>query len=126
VVAPFAGFMNLSPRRALLPIVLASGAWYGGLTLLGSAVGAQWETIRGIFGRLNRGLGIAAVAALVLLVLWIFRRRREGRRARLAGLTPFEPLHPERPAPMLDGLPIISSRELEAAREAEREKDAAP
>jgi membrane protein DedA with SNARE-associated domain len=126
VVAPFAGFMNLGPRRALLPIALASGAWYGGLTLLGSAVGAQWETIRGVFGRVNRGLGIAAVAALVLLVLWILRRRREVRRIRLAALTPFEPLHPERPAPMVEGLPVISPQELEAAREAEREKDATP
>ena len=121
VVAPFAGFMNLPPRRALLPIALASGVWYGGLTLLGTAVGSQWETIRTIFGRVNRGLGILAVVVLALLVVWILRRRKEARLARLAALKPFEPLHPDRPAPMVEGLPVISTEELEAARESERE-----
>jgi membrane protein DedA with SNARE-associated domain len=125
-VAPFAGFMSLPPRRALLPIALASGAWYGGLTLLGTAVGSEWETIRNIFRGLNRALGIAAVVVLALLVVWIVRRRKEAQRVRLAALKPFEPLHPERPAPMVEGLPVISSEDLEAARQAEPDKDAGP
>src|ERR1043166_8671017 len=125
VVAPFAGFMNLGPRRALIPIALASGAWYGGLTLLGGALGAQWERLRAVFGHLNRDLGIAAVVVLALLAVWIVRRRRE-HRARTAPLAPFDPLHPDRPAPMVEGLPVISAEELEAARRAEREGDPAP
>ena len=125
VVAPFAGFMNLGPRRALIPIALASGAWYGGLTLLGGALGAEWVRLRTIFGHLNRDLGIAALVVLALLVVWIVRRRRE-HRARAAPLAPFDPLHPDRPAPMVEGLPVISAEELEAARRAEREGDPAP
>jgi len=54
-------------------------------------------------------------------VVWIVRRRKDAQRARLAALRPFEPLHPDRPAPMVEGLPVISTEELEAARESERE-----
>ncbi len=79
-VAPFAGFVSLPPLRALLPIVAASGLWFGGLTWLGSTVGAEWETIRSVLSRLNRGLGIAALALAVLLLgWWLLRRRRRAR-----------------------------------------------
>ncbi|HJR34978.1 MAG TPA: VTT domain-containing protein, partial [Gemmatimonadales bacterium] len=52
VVAPFAGFVNLPPGRALLPIVLASGTWYAALTLLGTKLGSEWETINATLRRL--------------------------------------------------------------------------
>ncbi len=123
VVAPFAGFVNLSPRRALLPIIVACGAWYGGLTLLGSAVGSEWDTIRVLFGKLNRDLAIAAGVMVAGLAMWILHRRRIERRTRLAHLTPFDPLHPERPAPMLHGLPEVSAESLEAARRAHLDED---
>lgn len=78
-VAPFAGFVNLPPHRALIPIALAAGTWYGALTLLGSTMGSEWDTIVGILRGLNRTLGIIAGLGAVLLVLWIVRRRRERR-----------------------------------------------
>lgn len=118
VVAPFAGFVNLPARRALPPIMLACGVWYAGLTLLGSSVGANWSTIRGWLGRVNAGLGIVAGLVLVVVVLWMFKRRKEARQARLDALTPFDPAHPERPAPMVNGLPVIDTAALEEARKA--------
>lgn len=125
VVSPFAGFVNLPARRALPPIVLACAVWYGGLTLLGSSVGANWSVIRHWFGRVNAGLGIVAGLALLGLVLWVLRRRKARRLEQLAELTPFDPAHPEQPAPMVDGLPVISAEALERARlDQQQERDA--
>lgn len=76
-VAPFAGFVNLPPSRALIPIILAAGTWYAGLTLLGSTMGAEWEAISGILGRLNRTLAIVAGLAALVLVIWLLRRKRQ-------------------------------------------------
>ena len=116
VVAPFAGFVNLPPGRALLPIVLASGTWYAALTFLGTKLGSEWETINGTLRRLNTGLGIAAAVLLVALVIWFLHRRKALSRARIEELAPFDPMHPERSVPMVGGLPDISGEELEAAR----------
>lgn len=120
VVAPFAGFVNLPPRRALPPIVLACGLWYAGLILLGGAVGSEWSRIQAVLGRLNQGLGLIAGIVFVIVVVWLVRRRRAVRRARLEGLTPFDPLRPEQPAPIVGGLPVISGESLEQARLARR------
>jgi hypothetical protein len=98
--------------------------WYGGLTLLGSSVGANWGVIRRWFGRVNAGLGVVAGLALVGLVLWILARRKARRRERLAALAPFDPAHPEQPAPMVDGLPVISADALEQARLARPDSEA--
>ena len=38
VVAPFAGLVNLSAPRALIPIALASAIWYGAVALVGAAI----------------------------------------------------------------------------------------
>jgi membrane protein DedA with SNARE-associated domain len=124
VVAPFAGFVNLPARRAFPPIVLACGVWYGGLTLLGSSVGANWSVIRHWFARVNAGLGVLAGLALLGLVVWVLRRRKARRLERLSSLAPFDPAHPGQPAPMRDGLPEISAEALEQARlDRRQEKD---
>ena len=122
VVAPFAGFVNLSPARAILPITAACAVWYGGLVLLGTTVGSEWETIRTTLGRLNTGLGIVAFILLAGLVLWVRKRRREARQERLAGLRPFDPARPDQPALMEGGLPQISAEDLEQARRRARRK----
>ena len=80
-VAPFAGIMNLSPVKALAPMILASGLWYGGLTLVGTTVGAEWESISRFIGGLNRTLAYVGAALVVLigglLIMRRFRRREE-------------------------------------------------
>lgn len=82
-VAPFAGFVNLPPARALIPIILAAGTWYAGLTLLGSTMGAEWDAISGILGQLNRTLAIVAGLAAVVLIVWVVRRKRQRAEATL-------------------------------------------
>lgn len=80
-VAPFAGIVNLSPLKALVPMILASGIWYGALTIAGATLGAEWESISRFISGLNRTLAYAggAVALLIigLLVMRRFRRREE-------------------------------------------------
>lgn len=80
-VAPFAGIMNLSPLKSLVPMILASGLWYGGLTLAGTTLGAEWESINRFISGLNRTLAYVAGGVVVLiaglLLLRRFRRREE-------------------------------------------------
>ena len=125
VVAPFAGLVNLGPARTLIPIALACAVWYGGLVLLGGAVGSEWETIQGMLGKLNRTLGIVALTVLALLVVWMVRRRRD-RRERIESLQPFDPQNPERAAKLEGGIPQVSAEELDAARRARREQEDEP
>ena len=82
VVPPFAGIANLSPSRTVIPIALASGIWYGGLTILGTALGANWERIRAILAGVNRTLGWIAAVVIVgwLVATWLRARRRRRER----------------------------------------------
>ena len=78
VVAPFAGIMALPAQRAIVPMALASALWYGGLTILGTALGAEWSRIAALLSGANHTLAaLAVVAALVVLFRWLVRRRRE-------------------------------------------------
>jgi membrane protein DedA with SNARE-associated domain/uncharacterized tellurite resistance protein B-like protein len=82
VVPPFAGLVNLGPARTLVPMGAASALWYGGITLLGALIGAEWGAISSLLGRINRTLGIAAVlvALMIVALRWRARRRRERER----------------------------------------------
>jgi len=120
VVAPFAGLVNLSPARALLPIAAACAVWYGGLVFLGHAVGENWQSIEQVVGKLDRGLWIAAAVVLLALTLWILRRRRL-EKSRVAELRPFDPSAPDRPAELEEGIPRVTAEALEAARRAGRQ-----
>lgn len=122
VVAPFAGLVNLGPARTLIPIALACATWFGGLILLGSAVGSEWETISATLNKLNRGLWIVALVVLATIAFFLVRRRRESR-SRIAELQPFDPQFPDRPAELQEGLPDISVEELDEARRARRLRD---
>jgi membrane protein DedA with SNARE-associated domain/uncharacterized tellurite resistance protein B-like protein len=79
VVPPFAGLVHLSPLRTLVPMGVASAIWYGGITLLGSVIGAEWSRINRIILGVNRTLGILAAMLVVLggLMYLLNRRRRQ-------------------------------------------------
>ena len=78
VVAPFAGIAGLSPARTLIPVALASGVWYGALTLLVVRLGTNFDAVMAQLGRVNRALALGALVALaaVALVLWRSSRKR--------------------------------------------------
>ena len=83
VVAPFAGLANLSATRALIPMAVASAAWYGAVSLLGSAIGAEWARIQAVVDVLNRTLGAVGITALLVLTIVLVVRRRRRARARI-------------------------------------------
>ncbi len=78
VVPPFAGIAGLGAGSTLVPLILASGLWYGTLTFLAVTLIGELDEI----ARFVRGLNIAGVvaagvlAALVLAIVWRRRRRR--------------------------------------------------
>jgi membrane protein DedA with SNARE-associated domain len=77
VVAPFAGIAGLSPARALVPVALASGIWYGALTVLVVRLGTNLDSVLAVLSRVNRGLAIGAavlLGAVGLVVWWRMRR----------------------------------------------------
>lgn len=80
VVAPFAGLVGLSAPRALIPMAVASALWYGGVALVGAAIGANWSRIEELLGTLNRTLGAGTLIVLaVIIVVVLVRRRRRAR-----------------------------------------------
>jgi membrane protein DedA with SNARE-associated domain/uncharacterized tellurite resistance protein B-like protein len=80
VVPPFAGLVNLSPLRTLVPMGAASAIWYGGITLLGAVIGTEWERINRIITGVNRTLGIVTVVLVVAgVTAFVLNRRRRQR-----------------------------------------------
>ncbi len=81
VVPPFAGLVGLGALRTFIPIGIASAIWYGGITLLGAVVGAEWNRIMSLIGGVNRTLAIVTAVAVAAIVVWRLvvaaRRRRE-------------------------------------------------
>ncbi len=74
VVPPFAGIVGLSAPRTLIPLVLASGLWYGTLILLVATLGTNLDTVVKALNGVNRALGAAALAVLIFLAVWTVRR----------------------------------------------------
>jgi membrane protein DedA with SNARE-associated domain/uncharacterized tellurite resistance protein B-like protein len=83
VVPPFAGLVNLGPLRTLVPTGVASAIWYGGITLLGSLIGAEWDRINHILLSVNRTLGIVTAGLLAAGFTWYLVRRRKRQRERV-------------------------------------------
>jgi len=77
LVPPFAGVARLSPARTLIPIAIASGLWYGALTVLVMRLGTDFEAVMAQLNRVNRALGIGAVVVVGIVagVIW-WRRKR--------------------------------------------------
>ena len=113
VVPPFAGLVNLSPLRTLVPMGVASAIWYGGITLLGSVIGAEWDRINRIILGVNRTLGIATAVLLVAAVIWYLLRRRGRQRERVWHATR-DALDPAAPS-FLEGSDIAEGSARQAA-----------
>ena len=79
LVPPFAGALHVPPVRATLAIAIASGIWYGIVTVIAYRVGSNWPALQ---ARLRgAGLTAALIAGLivVLVVAWYVLKRRQAR-----------------------------------------------
>ncbi len=76
VVPPFAGIVGIGAFRALAPVVVASGIWYGLLVWLAHRVGRNWYAVSHALVHLSWWLAAAAVVVTVLLAWAAFRWRR--------------------------------------------------
>ncbi len=78
VVPPFAGIARLDAVRALTPVAVASGLWYGFLVWFAHHLGSNWDGVQHAIGRIGWWLGAVAVAVTALLAfgLWRWRRSR--------------------------------------------------
>jgi membrane protein DedA with SNARE-associated domain/uncharacterized tellurite resistance protein B-like protein len=113
VVPPFAGLINLSPSRTLIPMGVASAIWYGGITLLGSVIGAEWERINHIILGVNRTLGIATAILIAAAIITYLIRRRRRQRERIWHATR-DALDPATPS-FLEGSDIAEGSARQAA-----------
>jgi membrane protein DedA with SNARE-associated domain/uncharacterized tellurite resistance protein B-like protein len=113
VVPPFAGLVRLGAFRTLLPMAAASTVWYGGITMVGSILGAQWERILDILEGVNRTMGILAAILIVVGAALYWRARRRRARERLWHATR-DALDPAAPS-FLAGTEIAEGSAREAA-----------
>jgi membrane protein DedA with SNARE-associated domain len=74
VVPPFAGLAGLSAPRAILPMAVASGIWYGVLTLLVATFARELEDVARLVAGLNKLVLLVAVAG-VAVAFYVVRRR---------------------------------------------------
>ncbi|HET9986392.1 MAG TPA: DedA family protein [Longimicrobiales bacterium] len=79
VVPVFAGVSEVPLPRVAVPMVAASGLWYGLLVYLGHSAGANWQRILDLFDRFNHLLLGIAVGLAALVVFWWWRSRRTKR-----------------------------------------------
>jgi len=80
VVPPFAGVANLGTLRVVLPLVVASGLWYGVLTFVAATAVREIDEIIEFARRLSLA-GVVSAGALVAVVVFAWRRRRRRRLA---------------------------------------------
>jgi membrane protein DedA with SNARE-associated domain/uncharacterized tellurite resistance protein B-like protein len=113
VVPPFAGLVRLGLIRTFVPMAIASMIWYGGITLMGTVLGAQWQRILGILEGVNRTMGIVAAVLVVVGVAWYWLARRRRGRERLWQATR-DALDPAAPS-FLKGTEIAEGSAREAA-----------
>jgi membrane protein DedA with SNARE-associated domain len=80
VVPAFAGVARLSAFRAVLPMAVASGIWYGTLTYLVASAAEKIEDVVRIVAHLNWTFVATAlvVTGVLALTIWVRRRRSRG------------------------------------------------
>ncbi len=81
VIPPFAGVVGLKSVRALVPMILASGIWYGALTFVAANLLPKLDDVAALVVRMNWiGFGgFLVIAGIVGLVLVVRRSRRVSR-----------------------------------------------
>ena len=72
----FAGLIRQRPITVIVPLVLASGIWYGALVSLGAFAGRNVDQLLGVQDRLNWTLASVAAVIVVPLAWWWVRSRR--------------------------------------------------
>jgi membrane protein DedA with SNARE-associated domain len=78
IAAPFAGALRASIILTTTAITLASGLWYGIVTIIAFRAGNNWEQVAATIGRLARNTGLVALAlALLVAGIWYWRRRQK-------------------------------------------------
>lgn len=113
VVPPFAGLVGLSPLRTFVPMALASAIWYGGLIILATLIGTNWQRINQIILGVNRTLGIAALVLVGVAVMWYLKRRSRRQKERVWHATE-DALDPAGPS-FLAGSEIMEGSARQAA-----------
>ena len=77
VTPVFAGLIRQRPVSVAVPLVLASGIWYGALVWIGAFAGRNVDQLLGIQDRLNWTLtGLTGVIVVPLAWWWLRSRRR--------------------------------------------------
>lgn len=76
VVMPFAGMTHVPPLKALLPMALASAAYYGAITYVVTRLGTNLDDVLRLVKRTNSALAAVAGVLILVVVIWIVRRRR--------------------------------------------------
>jgi membrane protein DedA with SNARE-associated domain len=77
LVPPVAGALKVPAPRAAAVIAVASGIWYGLITLLAFQVGESWEELAAEMARMGRWMAVVATSiVLAALAVWWVRRKR--------------------------------------------------
>jgi len=113
VVPPFAGLVGLGAVRTFVPMGVASGIWYGSLTLVGALIGAEWTHITTLLQGVNRTLGLVALGVAAAAAIWYLVRARQRRRERVLYATR-DALDPAAPS-FLAGTDIAEGSARQAA-----------
>jgi len=113
VVPPFAGLVGLGAVRTFVPMGIASAIWYGGITLLGALIGAEWTRITALIAGVNRTLGILTLGVAAGGAVWYLLRARRRRRERVLYATR-DALDPAAPS-FLAGTDIAEGSARQAA-----------
>ena len=113
VVPPFAGLVRLGAVRTFVPMAVASAIWYGGITAVGSLIGARWENIVAILEGVNRTMAMITLVLVGAGVVWYWTRRRRRASERVWHATR-EALDPAAPS-FLQGTEVAEGSAREAA-----------
>ena len=76
VIPPFAGVADLRPWQALLPVVVASGLWYGVLTILVVRLASTIEDMLRLVDRMNMGVLVGASIVIGVVVIGVVGWKR--------------------------------------------------